>query len=318
MTVTASGRRVPLAPHLVQFYDRDDQLVDGVGSYLVAALQRGDAIIAVATPAHLGVIAVHLQALGMDIRAVQASGQFLALDAAATMEAFMVDGWPDPEGFDAIVGAVVRKAHASGRPVSMFGEMVALLWAAGRVNAAVELERLWNDLAAEVPFALLCAYSSQLMSGGDLLAEFDQVCHLHSAIMGGSGADVVGGGVGGASQTFKGTDDAPGAARHFVRDTLEGWGAIDVADDAALIVTELTTNAVLHARSGFRVVVAAAPGSLRISVADDDPATPGSQDFSLSGSSGRGLGLVAALSRQWGTTHVQGGGKVVWAELLRR
>jgi hypothetical protein len=65
-------------------------------------------------------------------------------------------------------------------------------------------------------------------------------------------------------------------------------------------------------------VVAAAPGSLRIAVADDDPATPGSQDFSLSGSSGRGLGLVAALSRQWGTTHVQGGGKVVWAELLRR
>jgi hypothetical protein len=314
--VASSVREAEVRDHVVQLYDGDGQLVDGVGDYLVAALRRNDAVVVVATPAHLGVLAVRLQSLGVDIGAAQRSGQFLALDAAATMDAFLVDGWPDPDGFDAIVGGLVRRAQATGRHVCVFGEIVALMWAAGQVTAAVELERLWNRLAEDRPFSLLCAHSKQLLAGTSLPAEFDQLCHSHSNIVGGSVSQLGAGAVGGASRTFHHAADAPRAARHFVLATLDEWGAGDLRDDAAIVVTELTTNAVIHARSNFRVVVSASPALVRISVADDSPVVPGCQGFSLAGSSGRGLGLVAALCRQWGTIHLEGG-KVVWAELRR-
>jgi MEDS: MEthanogen/methylotroph, DcmR Sensory domain len=316
LVVSTEVRETGVRDHVVQFYERDEHLVDGVGNYLAGALERGDAVVVVATPAHLGIFAVRLQSMGVDIGAAQRRGQFMALDAAATMDAFLVDGWPDPVAFDVVLGGLVRRAQASGRQVCIFGEMVALLWAAGQVNAAIELERLWNRLADDVPFSLLCAYSKQLLAGANLLAEFDQLCHLHSAIVGQAGADVDAGAMGGASRTFTRSPDAPRAARHFVLTVLDEWGAGHLRDDAALVVTELTTNAVLHARSSFRVVVSAAPASVRISVADDSPVAPGRQDFSLAGNSGRGLGLVSAVCRQWGTTHLEAG-KVVWAELRR-
>ena len=44
------------------------------------------------------------------------------------------------------------------QPVCVFGEMVWLLWDAGQVNAAIEVETLWNELGHQYPFSLLCAY----------------------------------------------------------------------------------------------------------------------------------------------------------------
>ncbi len=142
------------------------------------------------------------EAAGVDISAVRTTGQFVALDAAETMAMFMVDGAPDPDRFDAVVGALVREAQASGRRAFIFGEMVALLWVAGQVTAAMDLERLWNRLGAEEQFSLLCGYSNQLLAGAGLLAEFEEICHLHSAIVGGSPADVRRGAVGAASRMF--------------------------------------------------------------------------------------------------------------------
>ncbi|HTW08310.1 MAG TPA: MEDS domain-containing protein [Acidimicrobiales bacterium] len=302
---------------MVQFYERDERFVEYVVDYLYLALQRGDAVIVLATEPHLGVIAVRLQGLGVDIGALQSGGQFRAMDAMATLQAIMSGGRADAGLFDAVVGAAVRRAGAGGRPVFAFGEMVALLWSTGQLNTALELEQLWDGLRARVPFTLLCSYSTQAPGGGVGLDDLDQLCHLHSDIVGGRPADVAAGSLGGASQLFARTEDAPRAARHFVVGTLLEWAAGQVIDDAALVVTELATNAVLHARSDFRVVIAAAPGSVRVSVSDQSSAAPDGRDFSLSGSSGRGLGLVAALSRRWGTTHVHDGGKVVWAELAR-
>lgn len=313
-----SRSKTTVAPseHVVQFYDRDEQLVEGVAHFLSGALQRGNAVIVVATDAHRQAFAARLRSAGLDVDGAADSGQYLALDAATTMASFMVDGAPDPGAFDANIGALVRKAQVPGRQLCIFGEMVALLWADGQVPAAVELERLWNRLGDQEPFSLLCAYASDLMGAGSLLAEFDLVCHLHSAIVGGSSDDIRRGVVGGASGNFARAYEAPRAARHFVIDTLGEWGLGHLCDDAALVVTELATNAVLHGQSDFRVVLSATPTSVRISVADNSGASPGCQDFSSGASSGRGLGLVSALSCGWGTAHV-GEGKVVWADLAR-
>ncbi len=60
----------------------------------------------------------------------------------------------------------------------MFGEMVALLWADGQTGAAVDLEAMWNELASQYSFSLLCAYPASAVSGDHLA---DEVAHLQAA-----------------------------------------------------------------------------------------------------------------------------------------
>jgi anti-sigma regulatory factor (Ser/Thr protein kinase) len=79
----------------------------------------------------------------------------------------------------------------------------------------------------------------------------------------------------GAVRTFTLTREAPAAARHFAVATIGHWGAENLADDVALVVTELAANAVRHARSGFTIVLSACRNVLRIAVRDASPLPSG-------------------------------------------
>ena len=109
---------------------------------------------------------------------------------------------------------------------------------------------------------------------------------------------------------------APRQARRFVVGVLERWGVAHLVDDAALVVSELATNAIMHAASDFTVGIEAEADAVLISVTDYQPALPVACEPPTMSESGRGLALVASLSRGWGTEPVAGG-KVVWAELAR-
>lgn len=113
-------------------------------------------------------------------------------------------------------------------------------------------------------------------------------------------------------------DDLEGVreARRFVMRTLSEWGVEEVLDEASVVVTELASNSVIHARSAYEVRLALGAHAVRIEVADHGPGTPEPQPPSDGAESGRGLMMVAALSVSWG---VEGGadGKTVWAELAR-
>lgn len=107
------------------------------------------------------------------------------------------------------------------------------------------------------------------------------------------------------------------AARRFVAERLASLDASELFDTAVLLVSELVTNAVLHARSAVRLEVARNGGRLRISVTDDSPYEPVVRDsFDLEAGTGRGLMLVEALAADWGTDAADGG-KTVWVELER-
>ena len=115
--------------------------------------------------------------------------------------------------------------------------------------------------------------------------------------------------------TFQWSGRSPGQARHFVIDTLAAWGCRALLDDAALIASELATNAVLHARTEFTVVVSRRPGgNIRIAVRDTSLARPRPRRAGPLATSGRGLRLVEALAADWGA-DVLPDGKVIWAEL---
>ena len=98
-------------------------------------------------------------------------------------------------------------------------------------------------------------------------------------------------------------------------DTLVGWGyGGSFMEDAQLVVTELASNAVVHARSPFSVAARAEPFGVRISVHDASPVTPTVREHDPLALSGRGLRLVAAIAADWGVDTTPDG-KVVWAEL---
>ena len=106
------------------------------------------------------------------------------------------------------------------------------------------------------------------------------------------------------------------AARRFASQQLMDFsGAPDVVEKARLLVTELTTNAVMHAHSPIRLTVEPLSDRVRIEVRDDDPRpldAPNRPDPDAT--SGRGLWLVSALACAWGVNR-NDRGKTIWFEV---
>jgi anti-sigma regulatory factor (Ser/Thr protein kinase) len=93
-----------------------------------------------------------------------------------------------------------------------------------------------------------------------------------------------------------------GQARRFVRRVLDDWGLDDLIDTATLLTSELATNSVLHARTGFAVVVSRTAAALRVDVLDGSSVVPRVRQPSTLAATGRGVGLVSTLAEQWGVT----------------
>lgn len=118
-----------------------------------------------------------------------------------------------------------------------------------------------------------------------------------------------------ASGDFPAETASVGKARRFVRAALQEWGATDVEWTAAQVVSELATNAVLHARSAYRVELAYDGDALTVRVSDASSRGVMPRRFSDVSTTGRGLGLVASLASEWGVDP-GAEGKAVWC-LLR-
>ncbi len=173
------------ACHVVQFYGNDHELIEHVVGYLADGIEDGEVVLVVATDRHRQAFAASLSARGVDVAEAEANGSYIVLDAETTMRDSLVADWPDPVGFESTIGVVIRKALRTGRPVRAYGDTVPLLWDAGHVTAAIELETLWNALASQLNFSLFCAYPTETVAGVDHFDAFTEVCRLHSAIVDG-------------------------------------------------------------------------------------------------------------------------------------
>lgn len=109
--------------------------------------------------------------------------------------------------------------------------------------------------------------------------------------------------------------DSPSRARRFVREVLTGARLDEAVDAAELAVTELVTNAALHARTGLSVTVLLGGSRVRVEVRDGSTQLPDRQAFDVHATTGRGLALVGALAADHGVLSLGDDGKVVWFEL---
>lgn len=303
--------------HVVQFYRSDEELAAQVGGYLAGGIHGGGVSIAIATAAHQRALEDRLTASGVDVSVARARGDYLSVDAEETLRRFMAGDRLDAAGFDHVARLLIEEPARHGRSVRVYGELVAALWDAGLMTAAIELEEMWVGLGRRLPFGLWCGYRAEPTAGengaADALAE---VCRLHGAVVGQGPPVGVSPGFGARadlSRDFTGSLDSVGSARRFVVAALEVGGHGIVADDAALVVTELAANAVVHARSAFTVTVRAGVDLVRIGVRDS-AALPRSANGALPAKPLHGLGAVAAMAVRWGVVPV-GLGKDVWAEL---
>lgn len=113
------------------------------------------------------------------------------------------------------------------------------------------------------------------------------------------------------------TVQAPGLARQAIREVLPSWRLAPLEEPALLLVSELVTNAIRHARNGDRMIalrLETTADGLRIEVHDGDPRWPQPGTPDSLDESGFGFVLVEALARTWGVTDLAVG-KAVWAEL---
>jgi hypothetical protein len=310
---------------VVQFYRHEEELAHQVAGYLLSVLQGAGVAVVIATAAHRRAFEGRLTRAGVDLAAAARDGRYRALDAADTVGTLMTgQGQVDRGAFDRVTGGLITDAGQGGRPVRAYGEMVALLWDAGLVNAAVQVEQMWASLGLAHPFSLLCSYPISSVAGDGHLEAFAEVRRRHGSVVGdgplpprtkapGRAASGRTAARDAASRAFGLSGDAPAAARHFAVDAVRRLGAAGLADDTALVVTELAANAVVHAQTGFTVTVTAAPDVLRISVRDlSPPPAAGLPPRPL-----HGLGAVDALASRWGVEPLGRSGKLVWAELRR-
>jgi MEDS: MEthanogen/methylotroph, DcmR Sensory domain/Histidine kinase-like ATPase domain len=291
--------------HAVLFYESDAELAGAVVPYLAEGA-REDALVVIAEDSHRRDFEAGLEAEGVDLERARAAGTFVSLDAEATLAAFIRDGEMDAEAFEEVVGGVLREAAKRASGIRAYGEMVALLWGAGNVVGAIELERLWNDLASEVDFSLFCAYPAASVDSPDKQDALHEVCELHSLVV--PSADA---GPRVERMRLEPETRACARARRFVRCTLRRWGVTGtVIDDAILLSSELAANAVTHAQSPFLIEIGDEDRAVRVSVTDDAaaPASPWAIEAA------HGLSIVNALCESWGVTGARDG-KTVWAVL---
>ena len=170
--------------HVVMFHRDGDEFAGLVSAYLLGALREGGAAIVIASPEHRRAIRARLAQAGTDVAAAEAAGAFVTLDALETVLRCMVADWPDPASFWRVISPLIRGATEAFKPVHVLGEMVALLWDSGEVNAGIEVEAMWHEMAAQYPFSMLCAYPVPSVRGDQDEDSLAEVCRIHSSAAG--------------------------------------------------------------------------------------------------------------------------------------
>lgn len=175
--------RVPVgSQHIVQFFDDDPSLAAAVSSFLIDGVRANDALLVVMSGERWNTVVRGLEHAGLAAVELMTTGQLVLLDAAVTLGRLMRCRRPNPLLFTQTIGETVRSLRASGRRLRVYGEMVDLLAAEAEFRSAHLLEEMWNDLARDETFTLLCGYSAVHFGNPRNAEALRSICSAHSEI----------------------------------------------------------------------------------------------------------------------------------------
>jgi signal transduction histidine kinase len=173
--------------HSVQFYGEDSGLIESVSGYIGEVLEENNVALVVAIPAHREMLKRRLEERGIDMQRTIAESRYVEADAQETLSSFLVEGWPDAARYKQTIATFLTQLRgaAKGDPprLAILGEMVGLLWSQGRLEAAVRLEQLWNELQATESFSLRCVYPMQRLEHAQRAQGFLAICAEHTHVI---------------------------------------------------------------------------------------------------------------------------------------
>lgn len=171
--------------HEVVFYSNDQQLLDHLSRFIAAALNAGNGAVVVATGAHRKSLVRSLEVGGVDIAAALEQGRYIALDAAEALSPCMVNGIFNSvqflQSFENLMLKTAAAVQGTHPRVAFFGECVDLLWKQGNEEAAIQAEKLGNQLAARYAIDILCGYSMGVHTDVEKEA-IQRICAEHSVV----------------------------------------------------------------------------------------------------------------------------------------
>jgi hypothetical protein len=175
------------AVHSVHFYENHAALIQRLCGITASGLRAGNSVLIVATAAHRLQLVKELKDTGIDVRSTARDGRFVMFDAKETLSTFMVDDMPDADRFEKSVGELLveakKRAVSKDQGLTVFGEMVAVLWDEGKRDAALSLERMWNDTLNSRAFHLHCAYPRWVFKNEGTDRDMESICHSHSHVL---------------------------------------------------------------------------------------------------------------------------------------
>jgi len=164
--------------HVVQIYEDDELFLQMLAGFTGSGINAGDSVIIIATAAHISSLERRLIAHGIYLPVLIESNTYIPIDAQELLSGFMVNGLPDKKLFMDLVSVILQKAIRNNKNVRAFGEMVALLWAEGLIDATIELEKLWNEVTANHKLTLFCAYPKNGFDY-DTRRSINDICQTH-------------------------------------------------------------------------------------------------------------------------------------------
>jgi CheY-like chemotaxis protein len=148
--------------HDVLFYSSDAVFVAAFNRYIVGALSEGSAVIVLASEEHAESLHRSLGASNVDLGRAIEQGRYIPLNISEVLAKVTVNGWPDPMRFLSAAGDAINEAAARAvdhSRIAACGECAPTLWAQGHLEAAIQVERLWDEFIVRKEHVdTLCAY----------------------------------------------------------------------------------------------------------------------------------------------------------------
>jgi len=179
----AQGDSLASHRHGLVFCSSDAVLVAAFSRFIAGALVRGNAVIVLVTDAHQRSLQRTLQASQVDLALAIRQKRYVSVSIIELLAKVMVDGCPDPTRFvnaaEELLTEVARRAgqHAE---IAACGECSPTVWANGHVEAAIQLEQLWDDIAKSREMDILCAYP--LAARDESVPAVRRLCAEHTAV----------------------------------------------------------------------------------------------------------------------------------------
>jgi CheY-like chemotaxis protein len=170
--------------HRLLFCSSDAILVAAFSRFIAGVLEQGNAVMVLVTEAHDRSLQRTLQASQVDLALAIRQKRYVSLSITELLAKVMVNGCPDPIRFlnaaEELLTDAARRAGGEHAKVAACGECSPTVWADGNVEAAIQLEQLWDDIAKSRQMDILCAYP--LAARDESVPAVRRLCAEHTAV----------------------------------------------------------------------------------------------------------------------------------------